>query len=74
MKYIILTFTHGSVRAVVDGDTGSVIETNDYYPFGKRIQATGPVAEPVEATSITALRQAQWPFVYFLALKEAITV
>ena len=41
----------GSVRAVVDGDTGSVIETNDYYPFGKRIQATGPVAEPVEATS-----------------------
>ena len=28
-----------------------MIETNDYYPFGKRIQATGPVAEPVEATS-----------------------
>ncbi len=27
----------GSVRAVVDGDTGTVIETNDYYPFGKRI-------------------------------------
>ena len=27
----------GSVRAVVDGDTGSVVETNDYYPFGKRI-------------------------------------
>ena len=46
-----LTDHLGSVRAVVDGDTGSVIETNDYYPFGKRIQATGPVAEPVEATS-----------------------
>ncbi len=27
----------GSVRAVVDGDTGSVIEASDYYPFGKRI-------------------------------------
>ena len=22
----------GSVRAVVDGDTGTVIEANDYYP------------------------------------------
>ena len=38
----------GSVRAVVDGDTGTVIEANDYYPFGKRIPT--PVAEPVEAT------------------------
>ena len=28
MKYIILTFTHGSVRAVVDGDTGTVIEAS----------------------------------------------
>ena len=37
----------GSVRAVVDGDTGAVIEANDYYPFGKRIQVT----VPVEATS-----------------------
>ena len=27
----------GSVRAVVDGDTGTVLEANDYYPFGKRI-------------------------------------
>ena len=27
----------GSVRAVVDGDTGTVIEASDYYPFGKRI-------------------------------------
>ena len=27
----------GSVRAVIDGDTGTVIETSDYYPFGKRI-------------------------------------
>ena len=37
----------GSVRAVIDGDTGTVIETSDYYPFGKRIQVTAPVSEPV---------------------------
>ena len=41
----------GSVRAVIDGDTGAVIETSDYYPFGKRIAIPAePVAEPVEAT------------------------
>ena len=38
----------GSVRAVIDGDTGTVIEASDYYPFGKRIQVTAPVSEPVE--------------------------
>ena len=27
----------GSVRAIVNGDSGDVIEANDYYPFGKRI-------------------------------------
>ena len=37
----------GSVRSVIDGDTGTVIETSDYYPFGKRIQVTAPVSEPV---------------------------
>ena len=26
----------GSVRAVVDGASGAVVETNDYYPFGGR--------------------------------------
>ena len=38
----------GSVRAVVDGDTGTVIEASDYYPFGKRIPT---VTEPVAPTS-----------------------
>ena len=33
----------GSVRAVVDGDTGTVIEASDYYPFSKRIPS--PAAE-----------------------------
>ena len=37
----------GSVRAVIDGDTGTVVKTSDYYPFGKRIQVTAPVSEPV---------------------------
>ena len=46
-----LTDHLGSVRAVVDGDTGAVIETNDYYPFGKRIPVTSPVASTGSATS-----------------------
>ena len=37
----------GSVRAVIDGDTGAVVEASDYYPFGKRIQVTALVSEPV---------------------------
>ena len=44
----------GSVRAVVDGDTGTVLEANDYYPFGKRIPTVTEalsVTEPVEVTS-----------------------
>lgn len=51
----------GSVRAVIDGDTGTVIETNDYYPFGKRITPP-PVAEPVEATSQSATSPNRWLF------------
>ncbi len=61
MKYIILTFTHGSVRAVIDGDTGTVLEANDYYPFGKRIPSPAAesaavfgsvsVTEPAEVTA-----------------------
>ncbi len=39
----------GSVRSVIDGDTGAVIETNDYYPFGKRIPVTCPVASTSSA-------------------------
>ena len=42
----------GSVRAVIDGDTGTVLEANDYYPFGKRIPTVTEalsVTEPVEA-------------------------
>ena len=31
----------GSVRTVVDGSTGDVLETSDYLPFGKRWELTG---------------------------------
>ena len=51
----------GSVRAVVDGDTGTVIEASDYYPFGKRIPTPAAesaavsgsvsVTKPVEVTA-----------------------
>ena len=44
----------GSVRAVIDGDTGTVLEASDYYPFGKRIPTVTEalsVTEPVEVTS-----------------------
>ena len=51
----------GSVRAVIDGDTGTVVETNDYYPFGKRITPP-PVAEPVDATSQSATSPNRWLF------------
>ncbi len=36
----------GSVRAVVDGSTGQVVETNDYYPFGKRWDSSSSVTSP----------------------------
>ena len=46
-----LHYTHvydgTKLRAVIDGDTGTVVEASDYYPFGKRIQVTAPVSEPV---------------------------
>ncbi len=32
----------GSVRAVVDGSTGSVLERDDYYPFGTRWASSSP--------------------------------
>ena len=47
----LLHYTHvydgTKLRSVIDGDTGAVVEASDYYPFGKRIQVTAPVSEPV---------------------------
>ena len=51
----------GSVRSVIDGDTGTVVEASDYYPFGKRITPP-PAAEPVEATSQSATSPNRWLF------------
>ncbi len=61
----------GSVRAVVDGDTGAVVETSDYYPFGKRIAVTtdpelaegarhAPVPTVTSAGSVTSSNR--WRF------------
>ena len=35
----------GSVRAVVDGISGEVVETNDYYPFGSRWNTTSSLTD-----------------------------
>ena len=35
----------GSVRAVVDGVSGEVVETNDYYPFGGRWNTTAGLTD-----------------------------
>ena len=35
----------GSVRAVVDGVSGEVVETNDYYPFGSRWNTTAGLTD-----------------------------
>mgnify|MGYP002520559568 CR=1 FL=1 len=62
----------GSVRSVIDGDTGTVIETNDYYPFGKRIPISAdpePVVEgarlavsPTVSSASSATSQNRWCF------------
>ena len=53
-----LHYTHvydgTKLRAVIDGDTGTVVEASDYYPFGKRIQVTAPVSEPVGGSQYAA--------------------
>ena len=35
----------GSVRAVLDGVSGEVVETNDYYPFGSRWNTTASLTD-----------------------------
>ena len=35
----------GSVRAVVDGISGAVVEANDYYPFGSRWNTTASLID-----------------------------
>ena len=35
--YTLVTDRLGSVRAIVDMSSGTVVERNDYYPYGKRI-------------------------------------
>ena len=35
----------GSVRTIIDGDTGQVVETNDYYAFGGRWDRSGSLVD-----------------------------
>ena len=61
-----------STIVVIDGDTGSVIEANDYYPFGKRIPISAnsePVVEGTQhtvdstvASASSATSQNRWHF------------
>ena len=44
----------GSVRAVLDGDTGTVIEASDYYPFGKRIPTVTEALSVTKPAEVTA--------------------
>ena len=66
----------GSVRSVIDGDTGTVIETNDYYPFGKRIPISAD-PEPVEGAqqtvkpTVTSARSATSPNRWHFSGKES---
>ena len=41
-RTIIFWIIVGSVRAVVDGSDGSVVERDDYYPFGQRWSSSWP--------------------------------
>ena len=50
-------FTHDT-----DGNTGTVIETSDYYPFGKRIQVTGPVTSTGSVTVQSVATSNRWRF------------
>ena len=42
--YTLVTDRLGSVRAIVDMSSGTVVERNDYYPYGKRITSPSTVA------------------------------
>lgn len=39
--YYHVTDHLGSVRTVIDGQSGQVVERNDYYPFGGRWEDSG---------------------------------
>ena len=47
----------GSVRTIVDGSTGDVLETSDYLPFGKRWELTGGQAAQTVTDPMTRWRR-----------------
>ena len=53
----------GSVRAVVDGVSGEVVETNDYYPFGSRWDVAAGLSDDTNRFRCNSRRCSGWGFV-----------
>ena len=50
----------GSVRAVVDGVSGEVVETNDYYPFGSRWDVAAGLSDDTNRFRCNSRRCSGW--------------
>ena len=53
----------GSVRAVVDGVSGEVVETNDYYPFGGRWDVAAGLKDDTNRFRCNSRRCSGWGLV-----------
>ena len=53
----------GSVRAVVDGVSGEVVETNDYYPFGSRWDVAAGLSDDTNRFRCNSRRCSGWGLV-----------
>ena len=53
----------GSVRAVVDGVSGEVVETNDYYPFGSRWDVAAGLSDDTKRFRCNSRRCSGWGLV-----------
>ena len=53
----------GSVRAVVDGVSGEVVETNDYYPFGSRWDVAAGLKDETNRFRCNSRRCSGWGLV-----------
>ena len=53
----------GSVRAVVDGISGAVVEANDYYPFGSRWDVAAGFSDDTKRFRCNSRRCSGWGLV-----------
>jgi hypothetical protein len=53
----------GSVRAVLDGVSGAVVETNDYYPFGSRWDVAAGLSDDTNRFRCNSRRCSGWGLV-----------